>query len=140
MPSVRVATGIVGTNPEYLAAATDSSIVYDTSDYDETNHSAQIGMAATFVSGATAGAAEAGLGGSEAVFVGIIDRVEGDGTCSLQVKGGMSCAYNTGSAPTVGGSITADGAGKVRAPSAATGRGIVASLDTTNHIAYFYCY
>ncbi len=140
MPSVRAATGIVGTNPEYLGAATDSSIVYDTSNYDETNHSAQIGMAATFVSGAAVGAAEAGLGAAEAVFAGVIDRVEGDGTCALQVKGGMSCAYNTTYAPVVGGSITADGTGKVRAPSAATGRGVVVSLDTVNHIAYFYCY
>lgn len=136
--SVRGATGLLGINAEYIAGATDSSIVYDSSDYDETNHSSQVGMAATPVTGASAGAAEFGLGGAaESYLMGIIDRVEADSTCSIQYKGGMSCAYDTGHAPAVGGQLTANGSGAVRAPGAVTGRGVVLSLDTTNHIAYF---
>ncbi len=114
----------------------DNTIVQDTSHYDMGNGSTQTGMVVAMVSDATVG-----LGASGDFPLGKLVKVETT-KCTVQYRGTMQLPYLVGSVPTIGRGITIDGAGNAQqAAGGARGaveRGIVLSLDTTNHFVKVY--
>jgi hypothetical protein len=133
MASVRVKPAFRDQGLLLLTFRYDTSIVYDASYYDGTNHSAQYGMLVALVSDSTVG-----LGSSGNYPIGKLVKIEPN-TCTVEVAGTIEVPYASGYAPTVGLGVTVDGAGNALAgasPRAATERGIVLALDTTNLLAY----
>lgn len=71
-----------------------------------------------------------GLGADGDTFVGVLERVEKDGTARVRCFGNVEVGY-TG-AIAVGKRLVVNGAGKVKdAATAVNGRGFVSSVDTT---------
>ncbi len=138
MASVRVAPifqeqGILTLTLEY-----DTSIVYDASYYDGTNHSAQVGDLVALVSDSTAG-----LGSSGNYPLGKLIKVEPN-ACTVEIGGVVSVPYVSTNAnpPLVGRGIQVDGAGNAITPAGgarlATERGTVLSLNSTTQTCYVF--
>lgn len=129
--------GYEGTlTPEAQTFTYNGTIVYTSSFYDGSYHSAQVGKAVQLVS-----SGEVGLGGANGILAGRLESVEAD-ACTVTVKGCVGLPYLVGNPPVVGAPVITDGSGNV-APVAATGivgRGQVVALDTTNLIAYVNMY
>jgi len=86
---------------------------------------ADVGKAVTMV-----GNNEVGLGTDGATFVGVLGRVEKDGTARVECFGNVEVASNGTIA--VGAKVVVDGNGKVKtAGTAANGRGFVTVVDST---------
>ncbi|MCG3197202.1 MAG: hypothetical protein GHCLOJNM_01687 [bacterium] len=75
------------------------------------------------------GSNETDLGSDGGVFLGQLVSVQED-VAVVQVRGVARVAYNTGAAPSVGGAVAVDGAGKVKA--SASGRGLVLAVDAAS--------
>lgn len=73
---------------------------------------------------------EVGLGTDGATFVGVLSRVEKDGTCRVECFGNVKASYS--GAVAVGQRVVVDGTGKVKpAGTAVNGRGFVSVVDAT---------
>jgi hypothetical protein len=88
--------------------------------------SADVGKAVTMV-----GNNEVGLGVSGDLFVGVLGRVEKDGTCRVECYGNVTVPYSGTIA--VGNKVVVDGNGNVKdAGTSVSGRGFVSVVDSTN--------
>lgn len=137
MADVRAVVGFGESLEGIYTFSKNGTIVYTSSYYDGTNHSAQVGMAVELVSDSTVG-----LGTTGHWPLGKLTRVESDGFVSVATRGVLALPYNSGNAnpPLVGRGVQVDGAGLVITPAGgarlATERGTVLSLDATNSLAY----
>lgn len=108
MPSVRSAPKFNEQNIVTVTMSYDSSIVYDPSYYDGTNHSAQVGDAV-----ALTGNGIVGLGAAGAALFGKLLEVESDGVCTVAIAGMLQFPAATTNPPLLGHGVTVDGTGKV---------------------------
>lgn len=136
MADVRAAAGFDEVEPLVLTFTYDGTIVWNSSRYDLSQGSAQVGKAVSLV-----GASQVGLGVTTGYVLGKVIKVERD-IVTVQVAGVVSLPYLGGSIPTIGRGITLDGAGNAQQAAggtrAATERGIVLFNDTVNLITYVY--
>ncbi len=102
--------------------------VYATFAIDKTGSSYDLVAADEGKAVSLSGSNETDLGSDGGVLLGQLVSVQED-VAVVQVRGVVRVAYNTGAAPTLGGTVAVDGAGKVKA--SATGRGLVLALDAT---------
>lgn len=114
-----------------------TTVTYTPSNYDGTNHSAQVGKAVSLVADSTIG-----LGAAAAWTLGKLIKVESDGFATVQYGGVMALPYVVANPnpPLIGRGVQGDGAGNVISPAGgvrlATERGTVISLDAVNQLAY----
>lgn len=108
MPSVRAAPKFNEQNIITVTMSYDSSIVYDPSYYDGTNHSAQVGDAVALV-----GNGIVGLGAAGAALFGKLVEVESDGVCAVAIAGMLQFTPTVANPPLLGHGVTVDGTGKV---------------------------
>jgi hypothetical protein len=142
MASVRVAPAFTEQGILLLTFEYDGTIVYDASYYDGAYHNSLLNNAAQGVLVELVSDSTVGLGTDAHYPIGKLIKVEPN-ACTVEVAGTIVVPYNASNSsvvPLVGRGIQVDGYGYAKTPTGgarlATERGIVLSVDSTNHLAY----
>jgi hypothetical protein len=106
--------------------------VYATFDIDKTGSDYDLTTSDEGSAVALSGNNEIDRGSDGGPLLGQLVSVQDD-IAVVQVKGVVRVPYDTGNAPSVGGGVVVDGAGKVK--TSAAGRGLVIALDAANETA-----